>query len=257
MNSMQISFIQKLKLRAKQSSRLSYTRAEEANTKLFYLYANGRRRKNVIHSLQTENVVCHSHEANEPELFSHYSHSFWPTLSTWFHIQLGGGLPPRHDLSHLEEDFSEEEMRAVIQVLTSKKAPGPDGFIGIFFKRSWQLIKSDVLLVVQYFFQLHNQHLSHLNTTHIVLIPKKSDAKCVTDFQPINLTHFVAKLLSKLLANRLAPKLNELVSRAQSAFIKKRCIQDNFLYTQNLINALYRTKQAVLFSNLTLPKHLI
>jgi hypothetical protein len=30
------------------------------------------------------------------------------------------------------------------------------------------------------------------------------------DFRPISLTHSVAKLLSKLLANRLAPELNDL-----------------------------------------------
>jgi hypothetical protein len=39
------------KLRAKQSSRLVNIRAAEANQKLFFLQANGRRRKNAIHSL--------------------------------------------------------------------------------------------------------------------------------------------------------------------------------------------------------------
>lgn len=45
------------KLRAKQMSRLAHIRALEANTKLFYMQANGRRRKNAIHSLETENGV--------------------------------------------------------------------------------------------------------------------------------------------------------------------------------------------------------
>jgi hypothetical protein len=83
--------------------------------------------------------------------------------------------------------------------------------------------------------------------THIILIPKKENAQSVMDFRPISLTHLIAKLLSKLLANRLAPELNELVSRAQSAFIKRRSIQDNFLYTQNLIKSLHRTKNQGFF----------
>ena len=61
------------------------------------------------------------------------------------------------------------------------------------------------------------------------------EANFLADFRPISLTHSIAKLVSKLLANWLAPYLNQLVSRAQSAFIKRRSIHDNFLYTQNLV----------------------
>ena len=88
----------------------------------------------------------------------------------------------------------------------------------------------------------------------MVLIPKKSDANCVKDFRPISLTHSVAKLISKLMANRLAGCLDQLISRAQSAFIKKRSIHDNFLYTQNLIKELYRAKYPALFLKLDIAK---
>jgi len=64
----------------------------------------------------------------------------------------------------------------------------------------------------------------------------------------------VAKLISKLMANRLAGCLDQLISRAQSAFIKKRSIHDNFLYTQNLIKELYRAKYPALFLKLDIAK---
>lgn len=48
-----------------------------------------------------------------------------------------------------------------------------------FFKRSWETIKDDLMQAVQYFSHLHEQHFSHLNTAHIILIPKKADAKTV------------------------------------------------------------------------------
>jgi hypothetical protein len=38
--------------------------------------------------------------------------------------------------------------------------------------------------------------------------------------------------MTKLLANQLAGKLNDLVSSNQSAFIKVRFIQDNFMLVQ-------------------------
>ena len=40
----------------------------------------------------------------------------------------------RSDLQHLEEEFTEEEVKAVVQVIAPDKAPGPDGFIGVFTK---------------------------------------------------------------------------------------------------------------------------
>ncbi|CAN6246948.1 unnamed protein product [Urochloa humidicola] len=124
----------------------------------------------------------------------------------------------------------------------------------MFFKQSWDVVRQDVMFAADYFYQLHDQHFSQLNTAHMVLLPKKSDAKRIGDFRPISLTHSIAKLFSKLLANRLAPELNALISRAQSAFIKKRSIQDNFLYTQNLIRALHRKKRPGLFLKLDIAK---
>jgi hypothetical protein len=71
---------------------------------------------------------------------------------------------------------------------------------------------------------------------------------------PISLSHSISKLISKCLASRLSVELNNLVSRAQSAFIKSRSIQDNFLYTQNLLRALHRAKQPGLFLKLDIAK---
>jgi hypothetical protein len=46
----------------------------------------------------------------------------------------------------------------------------------------------------------------------------------VKDFKPISLVHSFAKLITKLMANGLAGRLNEMVSPIQSAFIKGRFI---------------------------------
>jgi len=88
----------------------------------------------------------------------------------------------------------------------------------------------------------------------MVLLPKKADAQLIGDFRPISLTHSIAKLISKILAVRLSGELNQLISRSQSAFIKRRSIQDNFLYTQNLIRDLHRAKKKGLFLKLDIAK---
>jgi hypothetical protein len=242
------------KLRAKQASRLMAIRASEANSKLFFLHANGRRRKNFIHSLHTPDGLFFSHEDVAEIFFDFYSTHFGtpPPRDCTLDWQALGII--QHDLAHLEDNFTEEEVFAVVKELPTEKAPGPDGFIGAFYKSSWGIIKADLLLAIDFFFGLHDQHLGQLNTAHIVLLPKSTDAKEVGDFRPISLIHSMAKLLSKLLSSRLSTELNVLVSRAQSAFIKRRCIQDNFLYTQNIIRALHRNKQPGLFLKLDISK---
>ena len=83
---------------------------------------------------------------------------------------------------------------------------------------------------------------------------KKTDATRVTDFRPISLIHSIAKIFSKVLANRLAPRLNSLVSNCQSAFIKKRSIHDNFLYVQGTVKRLHKQKIPALFMKLDIHK---
>jgi hypothetical protein len=128
-----------------------------------------------------------------------------------------------------------DELHATIKDLPSEKAPGPDGFIGVFFKSARNIIKQDLLAAATYFYHQHDHHLKLVNTAHIILVPKKADAASLSDYRPISLTHSVSKLISKLLATRLGSSLNYLISPCQSAFIRKRSLHDNFLYTQNTI----------------------
>jgi hypothetical protein len=72
-------------------------------------------------------------------------------------------------------------------------------------------------------------NFSNLNSVYITLIPKVEGVDQIKDFRPISLVHSFAKLVTKLLANRLATKLQEMVSPVQTAFIKGRFIQDNFM----------------------------
>ena len=66
-----------------------------------------------------------------------------------------------------------------------------------------------------------------LDSAYITLLSKKDGAEKVHDFRPISLVHSFAKLITKILANRLAGWLPNRVSHNQSAFIKGRFIQDN------------------------------
>ncbi|XP_077232625.1 uncharacterized protein LOC143869974 [Tasmannia lanceolata] len=122
------------------------------------------------------------------------------------------------EASLLTKDFSSEEIWQVIKDSDGNKAPGPDGFNGDFFKSFWYLIGSDITLAIQSFF-LKGKILPQLNTTFISLIPKHPDACSPENYRPISLCNFLYKVISKMLANRLKPLMNQLISPFQSSFI--------------------------------------
>ena len=49
------------------------------------------------------------------------------------------------EAARLEENFSEEEIRAAISGLNSEKALGPDGFPLAFWSFYWDFVKNEVL----------------------------------------------------------------------------------------------------------------
>ena len=110
--------------------------------------------------------------------------------------------------------------------MPGEKARGPDGFTGVFFKKSWEIIKEDAMSVINLFGSLHVDNLHWLNSANITLLPKKDGAEGIPDFRPISLIHAITKVIAKVHALRLGPLMNDLVSNAQSAFIKKRRIHD-------------------------------
>jgi hypothetical protein len=64
----------------------------------------------------------------------------------------------------------------------------------------------------------------------------------VKDFRPISLVHPFAKLVTKLLANRLSWKLEQIVPLNQSAFIRGISILDNFMLVQQTARMFHQKK---------------
>jgi hypothetical protein len=161
---------------------------------------------------------------------------------------------PAVDLSSLDFPFTESEVWQAICLMPQDKAPGPDGFTGHFFKRYWLLIRQDIMAAINSFYNLRSNDLDLLNKANIILIQKKDDADSIGDFKPISLIHGVSKIVTKVLALRLAPFLSDLISPCQSAFIKKRSIHDNFLYVRNLTRKFHRARNPTLLLKLDISK---
>jgi hypothetical protein len=171
-----------------------------------------------------------------------------------FSIDLEVVHRPGMDLDQLEQAITEEEVWAAIKTLPSDKAPGPDGYSGRFYKVAWQIIKVDFMTAIGRVMQGDVSKLHLLNSAYITLIPKTAEAVEVKDYRPISLIHSFTKIITKVLASRLADKLPSLVSQCQSAFVKGRCIHDNFILVQQTTKALHRQKDPRVLLKLDISK---
>ncbi|XP_058776647.1 uncharacterized protein LOC131650967 [Vicia villosa] len=132
---------------------------------------------------------------------------------------------------------SMEEVFAAVSSLNNESAPGPDGFSGFFYQKYWSIIKDDVLGVVLHFFK-EGWITPNYNSNTLVLIPKVPNALSIDQYRPIALANFKHKIITKILADRLAVLMPSLISKEQRAFIKGRTIKDCICVTSEAINLL-------------------
>jgi Reverse transcriptase (RNA-dependent DNA polymerase) len=132
----------------------------------------------------------------------------------------------------LEQPFTLEEIKIAIFDANGRKSPGPDGVSFAFYQIYWEIIKDDIFQLVQSFAN-NTLELSKLNHTSIVLIPNTSEST-IHQYRPISLINYSYKIISKVLANRLATIMNYLINYSQTIFIKGRSIFDNIISAQEI-----------------------
>ncbi|KAM0822584.1 hypothetical protein ACQ4PT_071403 [Festuca glaucescens] len=252
MNLLGISALQRSFWR--QRSRVQWIREGDANTNFFHLKASARRRKNHITHVMHDGIPV-AYQQAKLDIFQ-----------TFFEDLLGTNHPrsaalnfselgvEQLDLQEMDSPFSEDEVKAAIFELHPSKAPGPDGYTACFYRHCWGIIKSDVMEAFKQFEMMACNKLHLLNEATLILIPKKPDASEPKDFRPISLVCSFSKLLLKVLARRLQPRMAELVRPCQSAFVRGRTIHDNFTYIRGLARIFTQKKIPALFLKLDLQK---
>ena len=105
----------------------------------------------------------------------------------------------------------------------------------------------------KHFFEM-GKFVRSLNTTFLVLVPKKGGTDDLCDFRPINLVEGLYKLLAKVLANRLKKVMSKVVSPTQNAFVEGRQILDAALIANKAINSLLKRDESGVLCKLDLEK---
>ena len=155
--------------------------------------------------------------------------------------------------NQIEEPLTEEEVFVALSELNGDKALGPDGFSMAFWQFSWEFLRNYVMGFFREFYE-HKKFVMNLNTTFLVLIPKKGDAEDLKDFRSIRLVGGLYKLLAKVLANRLKKIIGKVISFAQNAFMEGRQILDVALIANEGIDSWLRRKESGLLCKLDIAK---
>lgn len=181
-------------------------------------------------------------EVNQNKLETHIENHFSRLFNADFVRQNIGliqkvipNLVPDHTNDMLIRMSNFVEIHSIVLSLNIESSPGPDGFGAIFHVHYWDIIKDDVVNVVTQFF-LQVWILPNYNAITVVLIPKSKDCNSIDQFRPIAKANFKCKIISKILANRLATILSSLISNEKKGFIADRNIKEGICLTSEAMN---------------------
>jgi len=195
-------------------------------TKYFHAMATLTYRRNSIPQLRDDSgMFVSDHDSKVALLWSSFKNRMGITSSPIMHFDLSSLVQTHTDLSELVQPFTTEEIDMVIKHIPVDKAPGPDGFNGMFLKKCWNIIKEDIYKLCEDFFD-GQLDLESINYSYITLVPKVINPESVNDFRPISLLNSSIKILTKLLADRLQLIILQLIHVNQYGFIRNMTVQD-------------------------------
>lgn len=210
-------------LKWKRRAKIKWCKLGDENSHFFHVASSIRHRKNNIKVL-VDNGIEHYDNDSKLKIATDYYRDLFSVEVPWSPtIDLTQLYQHTEDLHDLSVCFTWEEIANAIIRAPNNKSPGPDGFTNEFYKKFLNIIKADLSHV---FVDLHSNNLdmSGINNSYVTLIPKVELPMHIKDFRPISLLHSIPKIISKVLANRLQPKMSMLISPMQSGFITRRSI---------------------------------
>ena len=125
----------------------------------------------------------------------------------------------QEEIENMNRTITSTEIETVIKNLLTNKSPGPDGFTGEFY----QTFREELTPILLKPFQNIVEGGTLLNSFYeatITLIPKPDkDVTKKENFRPISLMNIDAKVLNKILVNRIQEHIKRIIHHGQVGLI--------------------------------------
>ena len=120
----------------------------------------------------------------------------------------------QEEIEYINRPITSTEIKIIVKNLPINKSPGPDGFIGKFYWKFREELTPILLKLLQKIAQKRKLPNSFYEAT-ITLIPEPDKE----NYRPISLMNIDAKILNKVLANRIQQHIKRIIQHDQVGFI--------------------------------------
>ncbi|XP_042492252.1 uncharacterized protein LOC122071862 [Macadamia integrifolia] len=226
-----------------QKAKQRWMKDGDKNSKFFHLSVKMQRARNQIHTLQNADGEWMNDQQQLSSYIVNYYEEFHGLSLTSPHPELLDCIPciiSGDDALYLEAEPSSEEIKKAVWELDPDSSPGPDSFSGKFFRPVWRIVEGDFCRVVLHFFRWGILPKG-VNNFFLTLIPKVVGATSLNKYRPICMGNNFCKVLSKIVASRVAILLPKLISEEQWAFQKGKIISENISLASELANLMHST----------------
>ena len=147
-------------------------------------------------------------------------------------------IPPKvtKDQSlELDTFISTSEIKNAINDMTNNKSPGEDGLTTEFYKKFSDLLTPILVDVYNNIFLQGKLPKTMRSSIVNLIFKKKGSPLLLKSWRPISLLNLDYKILTRILANRIRPVINDILNPYQSSGCKNRSIINNALNLQNIL----------------------